>query len=132
MTRTTTAAASTPPAPSLISTAAARSPRLCTQSAPISNSSFANNSADWRLSHFIGQTQLTGYRDLNTFKFRGLRFAEKAPRFTYSKLNSFDEPGEVDATNAGADCSQRIGEVKNGSSGGLLIRQRLDTLSPPP
>ncbi|KAH8880316.1 alpha/beta-hydrolase [Thozetella sp. PMI_491] len=96
-------------------------PTLCTQSAPTSNSSFANSSADWRVSHFVGQKQLTGYRDLHTWKFRGLRYAQPAARFTYSQLQSFEDPGEIDATTAGADCSQPIGEVKNGSSEDCLF-----------
>lgn len=97
-------------------------PTLCTQSAPISTRNFANSSLSWQLSHFVGNKQLTGYRDYHTFKFRGVRFADTPKRFTYSRAASFEESGEViDATNAGADCSQPIGEVKNGSSEDCLF-----------
>ena len=106
-------------------------PTLCTQSAPVSNSSFANSSAAWRVTQFVGQTQLTGYRDLATWKFRGLRYADKADRFTYSKVHSFDDPDEVDATTAGADCPQRIGEVKSGSSEDCLFANVWTPYLPP-
>ncbi len=106
-------------------------PTLCTQSAPTSNSSFANSSAEWRVTQFVGQKQLTGYRDLHTWKFRGLRFAERVERFTYSKVQSFDEPGEIDATTAGADCSQPVGEVKNGSSEDCLFANVWTPYLPP-
>ncbi|KAK0715313.1 Carboxylesterase family-domain-containing protein [Lasiosphaeris hirsuta] len=96
-------------------------PALCTQSAPVSNSTLANASAAWQVSHFVGNKQLTGYRDYHTFKFRGIRFAPTPARFTYSTPASFEAPGEVDATSAGADCSQPIGEVKSGSSEDCLF-----------
>ncbi|KAM7211772.1 alpha/beta-hydrolase [Rhypophila decipiens] len=96
-------------------------PMLCTQSAPLSNSTFADNSVNWQVSQFVGNKLLTGYRDYHTWKFRGIRYADKPARFTYSKAASFESDGEVDATNAGADCSQPIGEVKNGSSEDCLF-----------
>ncbi|KAK3318741.1 Carboxylesterase family-domain-containing protein [Apodospora peruviana] len=96
-------------------------PALCTQSALVSNSTVNDNSMNWQVSQFIGNKQLTGYRDYHVFKFRGIRYADKAERFTYSKAASFEESGEVDATVAGADCSQPIGEVKNGSSEDCLF-----------
>ncbi|KAK3687842.1 Alpha/Beta hydrolase protein [Podospora appendiculata] len=96
-------------------------PTLCTQSAPILISGFANNSREWQVAHFIGNKEVTGYRDYHTWKFRGLRFADKPERFGYSKAASFEEQGEIDATNAGADCSQPVGEVKNGSSEDCLF-----------
>jgi len=96
-------------------------PALCSQSAPVSTRYFANNSREWQLDHFVENKQLTGYRDYHTFKFRGVRFANKPERFTYSKAASFEDAGEVDATEAGADCSQPVGEVKNGSSEDCLF-----------
>lgn len=69
----------------------------------------------------MGNKLLTGYRDYHTFKFRGVRYAGTPQRFTYSKAASFEEDGEIDATNAGADCSQPVGEVRNGSSEDCLF-----------
>ncbi|KAK0721821.1 Alpha/Beta hydrolase protein [Lasiosphaeria miniovina] len=92
-----------------------KNPVLCTQSAPVSTSSFANNSLSWQVSHFVGNKQLAGYRDYHTWKFRGLAYAEPPERFGYSKVASFDDAGEVDAINAGPDCTQPVGEVKNTS-----------------
>lgn len=96
-------------------------PTLCTQSAPVSTSSFANNSQHWQVQQFVGNKLLTGYRDYHTWKFRGVRYAEKPGRFAYSRVSDFSESGEVDATEAGADCSQPIGEVTSGSSEDCLF-----------
>jgi carboxylesterase type B len=96
-------------------------PILCTQSAPVSSSSSNNNSAVWQVRQTVGNKVLTGYRDYHVWKFRGVRFADTPARFTYSKVASFEGEGEVDATTAGADCSQPVGEVKNGSSEDCLF-----------
>jgi carboxylesterase type B len=69
----------------------------------------------------VGNKVLTGYRDLHVWKFRGVRFADTPARFTYSQVARFDDSGEVDATTAGADCSQPIGEVQSGSSEDCLF-----------
>lgn len=96
-------------------------PTLCTQSASVSTSKFDNNSAHWQVQQFVGNKLLTGYRDHHVWKFRGIRFADKPVRFEYSKAASFEDEGEVDATVAGADCSQPIGEVTSGSSEDCLF-----------
>lgn len=96
-------------------------PILCTQTAPLSSSSESDSSAKWQVQQLVGKTLLTGYRDYHVWKFRGIRYADRPERFTYSKLASFDEPGEVNATTAGADCSQPIGEVQSGSSEDCLF-----------
>ncbi|KAK3943383.1 alpha/beta-hydrolase [Diplogelasinospora grovesii] len=108
-------------------------PTLCTQSAPISTSSYANNSREWQLTTFVGTRQVRGYRDYHTFKFRGLRYADRAERFTYSQMSTaMDSDGdEIDATNAGADCSQPVGDVKNGSSEDCLFANVWTPFLPP-
>jgi hypothetical protein len=106
-------------------------PTLCTQSAPVSNSSFANSSEAWHVAHFMGDFQVTGYRDYHTFKFRGIRYADPPERFGYSKLATYDESQTIDATTAGADCSQPIGEVKSGSSEDCLFANVWTPYIPP-
>jgi carboxylesterase type B len=96
-------------------------PALCTQTAPVSTSSSSNSSMNWQIQHFVDQVQLTGYRDYHTFKFRGIRYAETPARFTYSKLKLYDEPAQISAIDAGADCVQPIGEVRSGSSEDCLF-----------
>ncbi|KAK0643802.1 Alpha/Beta hydrolase protein [Cercophora newfieldiana] len=96
-------------------------PALCTQSAPVSTRFIWNSSRPYQLQHFASNTLLTGYRDLHTFKFRGVRFADPPARFAYARTADFDKPSEVDATEAGADCSQPVGEVRNGSSEDCLF-----------
>jgi carboxylesterase type B len=64
-----------------------------------------------------------GYRDYHAFKFRGLRFAAPPQRFGYSAVSTaFDRDGEeVDATVAGADCSQPVADVPHGTSEDCLF-----------
>lgn len=96
-------------------------PALCSQGAPVSTSSSNNNSAAWQVQQYVGKKLLTGYRDYHVWKFRGVRYADTPARFTYSKVASFESEGEVNATTAGADCSQPIGEVTSGSSEDCLF-----------
>ncbi|KAK4226704.1 putative esterase/lipase [Podospora fimiseda] len=96
-------------------------PTLCTQSAVVSSGKINDNSPNFQVQQFIGNKLVTGYRDYHVWKFRGLRFADKPERFAYSKVASYEDSGEIDATNAGADCSQPVGEVKNGSSEDCLF-----------
>lgn len=102
-----------------------RLPTLCTQSAKLSpaNSTFADNSARWQVQQAVGVdggTVMTGYRDYHTWKFRGIRYTSTPQRFTYSTAPLL-ETGIVNATLAGADCSQPIGEVTAGSSEDCLF-----------
>ncbi|KAK0726553.1 Alpha/Beta hydrolase protein [Apiosordaria backusii] len=96
-------------------------PTLCSQSARVSNRTVDDNSANWQVQQFVGWKLVTGYRDLHAWKFRGLRYADPPKRFEYSKVANYEEDGEIDATRAGADCSQPIGEVRNGSSEDCLF-----------
>ncbi|KAK4149756.1 hypothetical protein C8A00DRAFT_18603 [Chaetomidium leptoderma] len=96
-------------------------PALCTQGAPVSTRTSNNSSASWQVQQTVSDKVLTGYRDYHVWKFRGIRFADTPKRFTYSKVASFEGAGEVDATTAGADCSQPIGEVQSGSSEDCLF-----------
>ncbi|KAK0662144.1 putative esterase/lipase [Cercophora samala] len=96
-------------------------PTLCSQSARVSNRTVDDTSSHWQVQQFVGWKLVTGYRDLHVWKFRGLRYADPPKRFTYSKVANYEEDGEMDATKAGADCSQPIGEVRNGSSEDCLF-----------
>ncbi|CAK7222789.1 hypothetical protein SEUCBS140593_005022 [Sporothrix eucalyptigena] len=99
-------------------------PILCTQSAPVSNTSTVatENGAAWRVTQSVNGTLMTGYRDLHVWKFRGVRYANPPARFTYSQ-KATHQPGDPDvlAVTAGADCVQPIGEVRSGSSEDCLF-----------
>lgn len=112
-----------------------RLPTLCTQSAQLSpaNSTLADNSARWQVQQAVGVgngTIMTGYRDYHTWKFRGIRYTSAPQRFTYSTVPLL-ETGVVNATLAGADCSQPIGEVTAGSSEDCLFMNIWTTQLPP-
>lgn len=99
-------------------------PILCTQSAPVSNTSTVatENGQAWRVVQSVNGTLLTGYRDLHVWKFRGVRYAKSPARFTYSEKANFEtSPDPVLAVTAGADCVQPIGEVRSGSSEDCLF-----------
>ncbi|KAK4247277.1 hypothetical protein C7999DRAFT_32252 [Corynascus novoguineensis] len=106
-------------------------PILCTHNAPVSSSTSDNNTATWQVQQTVGNKVLTGYRDYHVWKFRGIRFAETPERFTYSRVASFDDEGEVDATTAGVDCSQPGGNAENGSSEDCLFANVWTPYLPP-
>ncbi|KAK0620561.1 Carboxylesterase family-domain-containing protein [Immersiella caudata] len=106
-------------------------PTICTQSAPVSSRYTSNTSSAYQLTHYVSNTLLTGYRDLHTFKFRGVRFAPTPARFTYSSPSNFSTPSEALALDAGADCSQPVGEVRNGSSEDCLFANIWTPYLPP-
>ncbi|KAF3023170.1 hypothetical protein E8E14_014148 [Neopestalotiopsis sp. 37M] len=104
-------------------------PVLCTQSAPVSNSTHSDTAATWQISHMVADSTFTGYRDYHAWKFRGVRYAKKPERFTYSSI--FLQPGNVSAITAGADCVQPIGEVTSGSSEDCLFLNIWTSSLPP-
>jgi hypothetical protein len=79
-------------------------PALCTQSAPFSNSIYADNSVNWQTKVQVGNQTITGYRDRAGFRFLGVRYAEQPERFTYSQV--FNKPGSQSAISYGSTCIQ--------------------------
>ena len=79
-------------------------PALCTQSAPLSNLSYADNSTTWRTTVTSGQQSWNGFRDKFSFRFEGVRYAAQPERFTYSSV--FNKPGHYEALNFGSECVQ--------------------------
>ncbi|KAH8883355.1 alpha/beta-hydrolase [Thozetella sp. PMI_491] len=96
-------------------------PSLCTQSAQVSSATSDDISETWQVTQNIGSAWLTGYRDLHVWKFRGLRYADPPQRFAYAQRRDFRRDDIINATSAGADCSQPIGEVESGSSEDCLF-----------
>ncbi|CAD0087901.1 unnamed protein product, partial [Aureobasidium vineae] len=88
-------------------------PTLCSQTAPASNITYADNSPPYQISQSVGSQILVGYRDFLTFRFMGVRFAAEPKRFTYSSVyegtgtNSALEPAPECLTlpnNGSTDC----------------------------
>ncbi|KAM0282476.1 hypothetical protein ACHAQH_002990 [Verticillium albo-atrum] len=81
-----------------------RLPVLCSQSAPVSNLTSDDPSPSFRVTQKVGDSQITGYRDFYTWKFRGIRYAPTPQRFGYSTTSRLRGP--ISALEAGADCLQ--------------------------
>ena len=79
-------------------------PALCTQSAPLSNFTYADNSTQWRTTVTSGEQSWTGFRDRFSFRFEGVRYADQPTRFDYSSV--YDSPGSAEALTFGSECVQ--------------------------
>ncbi|CAI4212615.1 unnamed protein product [Parascedosporium putredinis] len=89
-------------------------PGLCTQSAPVSTSGTNDDPTDFHVSQTVGDNTYVGFRDFFTFKFRGIRYAAQPERFEHSTVFTPEESLPIPAFKAGAECLQRIGEVREG------------------
>ena len=77
---------------------------LCSSTAPIANIADQDTSDQWRFGvNTQGQT-IKGYRDKRSFRFFGIRYANKPVRFAHSIL--FNDTGSYDAINPGPVCMQ--------------------------
>jgi hypothetical protein len=94
-------------------------PGLCSQSAPVSTQQTSDDPTNYLVDLAANGKIYTGFRDSFVWKFRGVRFAPKPERFTYSTL--YDQEGNFTVLKAGADCLQPIGEVRSGSSEDCLF-----------
>ncbi|KAF7719870.1 Carboxylic ester hydrolase [Penicillium ucsense] len=82
-----------------------RLPVLCTQTAPYSTLKYNDTAPKWQVSVRSNDEQITGFRDRKSFRFLGLRYAEKAKRWSYSKLYK-GQLGQVSALEYGSICAQ--------------------------
>ena len=82
-----------------------RLPALCSQSAPLSSTSNADNGLQWQTTVKTGKASVVGYRDKLSFRFLGLQYASFPDRFTYS---AYQAPrGNVSALAYGPGCIQQ-------------------------
>ncbi|CAG8083947.1 unnamed protein product, partial [Penicillium nalgiovense] len=80
-------------------------PVLCTQSAPLSNSTFQDTSAQWQVTVHSNDEYLTGFRDRFSFRFLGIRYAKQPRRWDYSQV--YKGTGKkASALDYGSDCTQ--------------------------
>jgi len=110
-------------------------PVLCTQTAPYSNSTFADVDKRWQVQVESNNETVTGYiahrpycspsdptdwsyrfRDRLTFRFRGVRFAPQPERFSHPKIHN-GTGATVSALNYGSECIQ----VRGGSEDCLFL-----------
>lgn len=85
----------------------ARLPALCTQSAPLANLTYQDNSTQWRTTVSSAQQSYTGFRDRSSFRFEGIRYAAQPERFTYSSV--YTGTGHADALEFQSECVQSGG-----------------------
>ncbi|KAH6711017.1 Alpha/Beta hydrolase protein [Leptodontidium sp. MPI-SDFR-AT-0119] len=105
-------------------------PALCTQSAPVSTFNTSDPSEPFQITKKVGRQSLTGYRDFYVWKFFGARYAAKPERYSYSTV--FDGTGQISALSPGADCIQRLTQVKSGTSEDCLFLNIWTPYLPPP
>lgn len=91
-------------------------PSLCSQTAPASNITYADNSPPYQISQSVGSQILVGYRDFLTFRFMGVRFAAEPERFTYSSV--YEGTGTNDALEPAPEC---LTLPNNGSTDCLFL-----------
>ncbi|KAJ6187575.1 hypothetical protein N7519_002483 [Penicillium mononematosum] len=89
-----------------------KQPVLCTQSAPLSNSTFQDTSAQWQVTVHSNDEYLTGFRDRFSFRFLGIRYAKQPRRWDYSQV--YKGTGKkASALDYGSDCTQGTTEQQN-------------------
>ncbi|KAH0432915.1 alpha/beta-hydrolase, partial [Aureobasidium melanogenum] len=91
-------------------------PSLCSQTAPASNITYADNSPAYQISQPVGSQKLIGYRDFLTFRFMGIRFAAEPERFTYSSV--YEGTGTNTALEPAPEC---LTLPNNGSTDCLFL-----------
>ncbi|KAK6362323.1 hypothetical protein TWF730_006018 [Orbilia blumenaviensis] len=89
-----------------------RLPVLCTNSAPVSNGTFADNSHRWHVTRKVGSgQQVRGYRDQIGFQFLGLRYTPQPARFAQSSVIKYTGGPEIPALEYPPICLQNMNNM---------------------
>ncbi|KAK1986784.1 carboxylesterase [Colletotrichum cereale] len=88
--------------------ASATNPVLCMQTAPFSNRVSQDNTERWQVVAHSNGEDVLGFRDRNSFRFQGMRFATKTERFAYPKMYR-GSGGNATALAFGSPCYQGFG-----------------------
>ncbi|KAK2029886.1 carboxylesterase [Colletotrichum zoysiae] len=86
----------------------ATNPVLCMQTAPFSNGVSQDNTERWQVGAHSNNEDVLGFRDRNSFRFQGMRFATKTERFAYPEMYR-GSAGNVTALEFGSPCYQGFG-----------------------
>ncbi|WYZ40144.1 hypothetical protein EsH8_IV_000485 [Colletotrichum jinshuiense] len=86
----------------------ASNPVLCMHTAPFSNGVSQDTSERWQVTIPSNNEDVLGFRDRNSFRFQGMRFATNTTRFTYPKLY-VGSGGNISALEFGSPCYQSFG-----------------------
>ncbi|CAG8926062.1 unnamed protein product [Penicillium salamii] len=80
-------------------------PVLCKQIAPYSNNSFQDTSEQWQVTVESHSQRFTGFRDRVSFRFLGIRYANKPRRWEYSQVYEGGNE-DISALDYGSSCVQ--------------------------
>ncbi|KAK2011141.1 carboxylesterase [Colletotrichum eremochloae] len=86
----------------------ATNPVLCMQTAPFSNGVSQDNTERWQVVAHSNNEDVIGFRDRNSFRFQGMRFATRTERFAYPEMYQ-GSGGNATALEFGSPCYQGFG-----------------------
>ena len=89
---------------SIVRSCAQHHPAICTNSAPLANSTTVNNGTEWQVKVAGPNAAYIGYRTKNAFVFQGIRYAAPYERWTYSTISN--ETGDIPALAYQSQCTQ--------------------------
>ncbi|OLN81458.1 Para-nitrobenzyl esterase 4 [Colletotrichum chlorophyti] len=92
--------------------ASSTNPVLCMHTAPFSNRTAQDSSRRWQAKVRSNYADVLGFRDRNSFRFHGLRFAPQPQRFAYSRLYNGSD-GNYSALEYGSPCYQGPGGTED-------------------
>ncbi|KAK1535403.1 carboxylesterase [Colletotrichum paranaense] len=85
---------------------------LCTQTAPYSNGIAQDSSPRWQTVVYSNREAVLGFRDRNSFRFHGMRYATRTKRFAYPKMYR-GSGGNATALEFGSPCYQGFGGTED-------------------
>ncbi|GKT53789.1 alpha/beta hydrolase [Colletotrichum tofieldiae] len=88
--------------------ASATNPVLCMHTAPFSNGVSQDSTERWQVVVHSNREDVLGFRDRNSFRFQGMRFATKTERFAYPRMYR-GSGGNATALEFGSPCYQGFG-----------------------
>ncbi|OHW93544.1 carboxylesterase from carbohydrate esterase family gh10 [Colletotrichum incanum] len=88
--------------------ASATNPVLCMHTAPFSNGVSQDSTERWQVVVHSNREDVLGFRDRNSFRFQGMRFATKTERFAYPRMYQ-GSGGNATALEFGSPCYQGFG-----------------------
>ncbi|EPS37599.1 hypothetical protein H072_8707 [Dactylellina haptotyla CBS 200.50] len=99
-------------------------PTLCTNSGKLSNYTYSDTSPKYQITIPVRNQRITGFRDAYGWRFDGIRYAPKPPRFEHSTVLDTNVKGSSTALKFGDGCLQDpawVGSPPNTSEDCLFL-----------